>query len=564
MKAASVLTALVAAVVAVCPAHVTTKSTKGPHGAGLNGVGTAVCTGPKPQQYVFHLSDQTCGLNDPNGPFYDSVHGVYHSFYQEHLAVTPGCNQRGCNQSMGIGKRWGHWVSRDFLHWARLPVAIWNDKWYDDVAVFSGSATIVDGKPVIVYDGVCSWQEKCLSSPTQFTYNVAVPANASDPFYTEWSKPSYNPIVNGTGGAMSTAWQTKDGEWRFIGKQACKSKGGNSLSQLYGSKDFKGWYKLGCAPLPDNGDDAMPTLFPLPPLTPGSDANLSDAQRTALPNYVHKAGDYVQVGAWADTAHSGAWEQVGNSTPLDNGNTHAATDFWDPVKNRRIMWVWVTLTPGGLMAIPRALTYDPRLQKIVYAPVEEMHSLRSPTPLGTLGGSTLGKAGGSIKVSPASNMVAVFAMPADGTAIMIEIDNGGGMVFANRSGSTMHVGFQKSAAFADVTNSTYTHEPKMKDGGPRNGGGNDAFQVLPSDTELSIEIFLDHGEGGGTPVGEAYWQGGRVAMAFGTARAVPGPWATAAIISDGPAKLINATSWQMSSIWVTKERVMATPRKDSL
>ena len=41
-------------------------------------------------------------------------------------------------------------MSRDFVKWARLPVSIWNDKWYDSVAIFSGSTTIVDGKPVIV------------------------------------------------------------------------------------------------------------------------------------------------------------------------------------------------------------------------------------------------------------------------------------------------------------------------------------------------------------------------------------------------------------------------------
>jgi hypothetical protein len=42
---------------------------------------------------------------------------------------------------------------------------------------------------------------------TGFTYNVAVPANASDPLYTKWTKPSYNPIVNNTGDDPSTAWQ---------------------------------------------------------------------------------------------------------------------------------------------------------------------------------------------------------------------------------------------------------------------------------------------------------------------------------------------------------------------
>jgi hypothetical protein len=43
-------------------------------------------------------------------------------------------------------------------------------------------------------------------------------------------------------------------------------------------------------------------------------------------------------------------------------------DFWDPVKKRRIMWVWGTL-PGGLQTVPREMTYDPRTGKINYAPV---------------------------------------------------------------------------------------------------------------------------------------------------------------------------------------------------
>jgi sucrose-6-phosphate hydrolase SacC (GH32 family) len=82
---------------------------------------------------------------------------------------------------------------QDFLHWARLPVAIWNDQWYDAVAIFSGSTTIVDGKPVIVYPGLCN-KTNC---PKGSTYDAAVPANPADPLLTNWTKPSYNPLVNG-------------------------------------------------------------------------------------------------------------------------------------------------------------------------------------------------------------------------------------------------------------------------------------------------------------------------------------------------------------------------------
>jgi hypothetical protein len=64
---------------------------------------------------------------------------------QDHLGIP---NPVGLGK--GTGPDIGHWVSRDFLHWAHLEVAIWNDKWYDNVAIFTGSTTIVDGKPVII------------------------------------------------------------------------------------------------------------------------------------------------------------------------------------------------------------------------------------------------------------------------------------------------------------------------------------------------------------------------------------------------------------------------------
>jgi hypothetical protein len=171
--------------------------------------------------------------------------------------------------------------------------------------------------------------------------------------------------------------------------------------------DFKSWYKIGFTTL-TLGD--CPTFFPLPSLTPGSSDRLTAEQRGALPNWVHKAGsgnDQVQVGTWTDgkpgektvfwshlytkaiilprqardkhrettptqsgvfsgpfsQGTPGTWVQQGGSTPLDNGKTHASKDFWDPVKKRRIMWVWGTL-PNGIQTVPRDMTYDPRTNKI--------------------------------------------------------------------------------------------------------------------------------------------------------------------------------------------------------
>jgi hypothetical protein len=77
------------------------------------------------------------------------------------------------------------------------------------VAIYSGSTTIVDGKPIIVYPGLC---QRGLNDCTGTDYVATVPKNASDPFYTEWVKEGpqmngiVNPIVNHTGDDPSTAW----------------------------------------------------------------------------------------------------------------------------------------------------------------------------------------------------------------------------------------------------------------------------------------------------------------------------------------------------------------------
>ena len=84
-----------------------------------------------------------------NGPFFDEVHGIYHLFYQDHLAMN--------QSSVGIGPVWAHVVSRDLARWARLGVALWNDQWYDKRAVFTGSVTTVGSKPYIIYREQWYW-----------------------------------------------------------------------------------------------------------------------------------------------------------------------------------------------------------------------------------------------------------------------------------------------------------------------------------------------------------------------------------------------------------------------
>lgn len=113
----------------------------------------------------------------------------------------------------------------------------------------------------------------------------------------------------------------------------------------------------------------------------------------------------------------------------------------------------------------------------------------------------------------------------------------------------------------------------------------DSVDMLSTDTHITFRLFLD------TAVAEAYFMGGRVAMTIpvrlpacrsGWLHAmlrtltptlrlclcVPMqvPAATTvwnvSITADHAVQLANASSWSMSSIYVSKAEVLATPRRD--
>lgn len=460
---------------------------------------------------------------------YDPVHGIYHNFYQIHIAEDMN--------GAGDGPDWGHWVSKDFIHWAQLPVAIWNDKYYDNSAIFTGSATIVNGEPVIMYPGKCRGPGvdgvTCNDGHGGFTYVLTTPANRSDPLYVEWTKegtiggkPFSNPVVNNTGDDPSTAWKTKYGEWRIIGNQGCSPEGGNPM---YASKDFITWEKVGCTTMMA-GD--CPSFFPLPGFTPGSEHYV--AQHGPLPDHVHKSGghggDQTQVGNWVDgePGSVGTWTITPGSVTqfLDKGSTHASKDFYDPVGKRRIMWVWGTVK-SGIQTIPRDMTYHPGLKRVVYSPVKEMDALHTTTLDHTTQRALEGESV-ALKVSSACDIDLTFDVPT--TATKITVDAGAGPFF---------IDFAPPPAGGD--------DPWMVEVGF--GGRTDALPLLRDDKELSLRIFLDGS------VAEGYWMGGRVVLTDNTK-----PTTSAHISATAAATLSSATVYQMGDIHTTVEEVLAAPR----
>ena len=151
------------------------------------------------------MSQNGCAENDPNGPVFDPVHGVVHHFYQIHLAAPPG-----------HGPDYGHFVSKDFVTWAELPVAIWNGvdsttgvaTPYDNEAIYTGSAVVVDGAGpggkgpgvVNIYPGLCN-KNDWPGCTTGTLLAQAVPADyAGDELLVNWTRtaPRANSARNST------------------------------------------------------------------------------------------------------------------------------------------------------------------------------------------------------------------------------------------------------------------------------------------------------------------------------------------------------------------------------
>jgi len=567
----------------------------------------------------FHVVDKTCNINDPNGPVYDQVHGVYHLFYQDHLAMPPG-----------HGPDYGHAVSRDLAHWAHLHVAIWNDKKYDNEAIYTGSATVVDGKIVQLYPGLCN-KNDWPSCPTGTNLAVAVPADPSDPLYKVWTKPAYNPIRNGTQRDPSTAWKTSSGEWRLT----------TFDTVIYGSMDFKEWYVIG--PQPGFAHGECPSFFPLPRTTPGSGPAPLGA---GTPTHVHKAshgGDWMNVGTYVANGpkKNGEWTATPGvtfkETHIDKGKFYASKDFYDPVKKRRINWGWAQVPPASAMTLPREITWNPELQQLVHSPVEEQDKLRGdalasikttqvkanqpmslgdfpahvgnqsevevsfaiPSKAGTFGVAVMANDGKLnsgmyfyVQYIPPPNKTSVYslqvgaeALPAGAKVYQKEMPNynlrGNDYNVTNVDYTDFKVCEAQCAKDSKCTSYTYViRGPKhaaccLKTGYPDasvashmtsgvknpadphwpKGPAGTTDTLLMSPNDTTITIRVYND----ITFSEGFWQNGRVAMTIVKQATTA---SLMAVGSDTDITLNYAEAYRVNSIWVSPEEVLRTPRLD--
>lgn len=389
--------------------------------------GREFCGKPFENAPAFHLMDQHgCAENDPNGPVFDPVHGVIHHFYQIHLAADPG-----------HGPDYGHFVSKDFVHWAALPVAIWNGFQvspfkktpYDNEAIFTGSGVVVDGAGpggkgpgvVQIYPGLCN-KNDWPSCDTGTVLAQAVPADYSnDELLTNWSKPSYNPIMENTQRDPSTPWKLPSGEWRLRSYDGMY--GTASDADLLAGK----WYKIG--PSKDFRTCECPSFYPLPGPTPGFETHYAAAAKAgALPTHVHKTscgGDWWQLGTYTaglprstgTFSATPGWEDLYEQKKIDQGGFYASKDNEYPTKSggkRRINWGWAQVPPFSTQTLPREISFNAAARTLEQAPISELKALRgsaiSKPDLTVQGGETL-ELGLPKGLTQQSEVIASFKLP---------------------------------------------------------------------------------------------------------------------------------------------------------
>ncbi|KAL3844243.1 hypothetical protein ACJIZ3_001646 [Penstemon smallii] len=284
---------------------------------------------------------------------------------------------------------WAHSVSYNLIDWINLEHAMIPSEPYDIEGCWSGSATIVDNKPFMLYTGINFAEEQ--------VQNLATPKNLSDPFLQEWVKSPLNPLITPVDidptfyRDPTTAWQSSDEMWRIlIGSQI----DGHGAAILYKSNDFIKWERADKIFLSSN-KTAMLECPDFYPVSTNDQNGLDTSVNGEDIKHVFKASnfsdaDYYIIGTYDSKTDGfiGDFEFMDDTIQLrhDYGVFYASKSFYDGAKKRRILWGWVLEADSksndiirgwsGLQSIPRTILLDKNGKQLIHWPVEEVEELR--------------------------------------------------------------------------------------------------------------------------------------------------------------------------------------------
>ncbi len=320
-----------------------------------------------------HYSAARGWINDPNGLIV-ADDGEVHLFYQH----NPFGDQWG-------HMSWGHAVSRDFVRWQELPVAIAED---DRVSIFSGSVVIDErnsagfgaGAWVAIYTG-------CLRRPEGGQAQELATSNDRG---RTWTKYERNPVLDlGLRDFRDPKvfWHAPTSRWVMVVVLP-----DDRCAVFYTSHDLKQWRELSrfAAPVAGHGIWECPDLIELP--VQGEGARAWMLKVDVLEGHSSGgSGARLFFGSFDGERFSAEPEARPQAEPVwaDHGADFYAALSWAGLRERAVWVAWMnchryakhlpTSPWRGAMSLPRELHLqrdgDGRL-RLCQQPVRELLSLR--------------------------------------------------------------------------------------------------------------------------------------------------------------------------------------------
>ena len=269
----------------------------------------------------YHLMPPVGLLNDPNG--FIQYKGTYHLFYQWNPFKT------------GHGaKFWGHYISKDLIHWTHEEIALAPSDWFDKNGCYSGSAVSADGKMKLFYTGNVKDEQgnretyQCLAESedgVHFTKKGVV-VELPDGYTAHFRDPK--------------VWNHDDHWYMIVGAQSEDLQGKAALLK---SVDLKEWHLLGNIAGSNEGQLGdfgymweCPDLFSLH----GKDVLIVSPQglkpEGMLYNNVYQSGYFV-----GELNYETGKMSHGRFVELDRGFEFYAPQTTVDDKGRRLLFAWM-------------------------------------------------------------------------------------------------------------------------------------------------------------------------------------------------------------------------------
>lgn len=326
----------------------------------------------------YHASPPAHWMNEPHAPIY--FDGQYHLFYQ-HNPLGP----------FFYHIHWGHWVSKDLVHWRDLPVALAPE--HDDLSpdgIWSGSATYdVNGLPVLFFtaanDNLSPNQSVALAQSTYLQDH--------NPDLVQWTKYPDSLMVQphgiGAFGDFRDPFVWKEGDrWLALVGSGIEDVGGVALA--FSSEDMLNWTYKGIFYQADL--QKYPYLGPiweLPVFLPLGIDQQGQHKHILLVSPVGEGADvevFYWIGQWDEQQMSFIPDQE-EPQLIDVGDFHftGPSGMIDPKTNRKIIFTIAQGDRTSELEYQAGWAHNAGLPLSIYLredgrlgiePIQELQSLR--------------------------------------------------------------------------------------------------------------------------------------------------------------------------------------------